>query len=645
MKFLKNLKTTPPKHIKNKINKRNRLLKKLKSNPNPQSTRQTIKDLNNEIKSFYHKIKSKNVRKGIMPGNSKSLWDAVNKAKDINTNPMPDVLFENNVKLKLTEHATAFADFFSNKVKSIISQTVIDPNVYNGKAKINAHSKFFMTSTDIKECLKSIKTKNCEGYDRIPQRIISDGAEYLIEPFTALFSRIYNQRKIPDQWLIAKVIPIHKKGLKCNIENYRPIANLCSSSKLFEKLILKRILEIELNFGVDLTGKQQHGFKKNKSTSTLSLQLQSLIARALDEDNYALMASVDLSAAFDVVNIDLLMERLRVIGLPEDVLTLIHIWLKNRYFYVELGDQTSIFHEINSGTIQGSILGPILYAIYVSPLFDLTDLSNFADDNFILTFAKNKEDAITLMKNKLNLITAWLSNSGLKVNEQKTEICLFHRKDTPPIEINLNNNVIISKDSMNVLGVVFDSKLNWAKHIANQINKANKALHAIKLIKRYFSKNEILQLLTSNFYSILFYNSEVWHIPHLKPPLKQLLLSASANTLKLSQRSPNRYESFIDIHKSCERATPNQMMNYKHAILLHKLYNNNQPSADWVDLNIQQILTSRQTEFNILKSNNFLVGNNLLATRLAILNNKICLADLNLSLDTFKVKYKEKFLK
>jgi hypothetical protein len=115
-----------------------------------------------------------------------------------------------------------------------------------------------MTSTDIEECLKSIKTKNCEGYDRI----ISDGTEYLIKPFTELFNRIYNQRKIPDQWSIAKVIPIHKKGLKCNIENYRPIANLCSSSKLFEKLILKRILEIELNFGVDLTGKQQHGFKK-----------------------------------------------------------------------------------------------------------------------------------------------------------------------------------------------------------------------------------------------------------------------------------------------------------------------------------------------------------------------------------------------
>ena len=139
------------------------------------------------------------------------------------------------------------------------------------------------------------------------------------------------------------------------------------------------------------------------------------------------MASVDLSAAFDLVNIDLLMERLRIIGLPGDVVDLIRDWLRDRFLYVEIGDLTSVLHDINSGTIQGLILGPILYAIYV---------------------------------------------------------------------------------------LIFDSKLNWAKHIAIQINKANRALHAIKLIRKYFTKDEILALLTSNFYSILYYNSEVWHIPN-----------------------------------------------------------------------------------------------------------------------------------
>ena len=112
--------------------------------------------------------------------------------------------------------------------------------------------------------LKTIKIKNCEGYDRIPQRILSDGANILIGPFTGLFERIYNQKSIPEQWSISKVIPIFKKGLKNNIENYRPIANLCSSSKLFEKLILKRMLNIELEHNVDLTGKQQHRFKQKK---------------------------------------------------------------------------------------------------------------------------------------------------------------------------------------------------------------------------------------------------------------------------------------------------------------------------------------------------------------------------------------------
>ena len=197
---------------------------------------------------------------------------------------------------------------------------------------------------------------------------------------------------------------------------------------------------------------------------------------------------------------------------------------------------------------------------------------------------------------------------------------------------------------MNVLGVIFDSKLNWAKHVAARINKANQAVHAIKMIKKYFSKDEISQWLTSNYFSILSYNSEVWQIPNLKPPLKQLILSASANALKLAQRTPDPYESFINVHKSCNRANPNQMMLYKHAILLHKLYNGNPPKADWLDLNFQQNLTSRQTKFIITKTNNYLVGNNILTSRLSVLNNKIELKDLNLSLDSFKVKYKKVFL-
>ena len=633
------LEPKPPPLIKNKLNRRNNLLKKMKTHPSD-SVRVSIKLLNKEIKQYFYTAKAKLIRRGILPGNSKTLWDAVKKAKDQNLNSIPEEMFHNNNLIApnlLTEH---FGNFFTTKVNSIITNLHSNPRVYNGQKKVNEQNSFFMSSADVLSCMSSIKIKNCEGFDRIPQRILVDGANILINPLSKLFQKIYFQKEIPEQWLIAKVTPIHKKGPKNQIENYRPIANLCSTSKIFEKLILKRIQAIEIFHNVDLTGKQQHGFKKCKSTSTLALQLQSLIARALDDDNYVLMASVDLSAAFDVVNIDLLMKRLRILGLPDDVLSLVELWLRKRLFYIDINGEISKLHEIDYGTIQGSILGPVLYAIYVSPLFDLTELSNFADDNFALTWHKNKQSTISSMELKINVIVNWLKDSGLKVNETKTELCLFYRRDTPPIEITIGNDILKSKTEMNVLGVIFDSKLTWSSHVSKQINKANQALHAIRLIKKYFKPNEILTLLTSNFYSILYYNSEVWHIPNLKPEIKQHLLSASANALKLAQLQPDRMESFLNIHSNAERATPEKILLYKHAILLHKLYNLQTPPMEWVDIHFKQTFNSRQSKFNIIKSNNFKVGNNILSNRLSVLNNKIILSDLNLSLDSFKCKYK-----
>ena len=111
------------------------------------------------------------------------------------------------------------------------------------------------------------------------------------------------------------------------------------------------MMQIGTLSGIDLTGKQQHGFKRNKSTTTLSLHLLSLIAWALDNDDHALMASIDLSSAFDIVNIDMLMVKLELVSLPGDVIALIEVWLRNWFFYVDLADHTSILYKINTGTI------------------------------------------------------------------------------------------------------------------------------------------------------------------------------------------------------------------------------------------------------------------------------------------------------
>ena len=159
--------------------------------------------------------------------------------------------------------------------------------------------------------MKNLKDKSSYGSDNIPVKVLRDAHEILVKPYHRLLNKIYNQNIIPEQWKTSRILPLHKKGKKNLIENYRPISNLCAGSKVFERLILMRILEIEEQTGSSLTGNNQHGFKKERSTITASLDIQSRVAALMDQDQYVAMASLDLSAAFDVVNVDLLLARLR----------------------------------------------------------------------------------------------------------------------------------------------------------------------------------------------------------------------------------------------------------------------------------------------------------------------------------------------
>jgi hypothetical protein len=102
-----------------------------------------------------------------------------------------------------------------------LEKTAIDDTVYNGKKLVNTENRMFMTSDDLRDCIMSLKSKNTEGFDRIPQRILVDGVEFLLEPLTYLFEQIYRQKKVPEQWLISKTIPVFKnKGAAQKIENY-----------------------------------------------------------------------------------------------------------------------------------------------------------------------------------------------------------------------------------------------------------------------------------------------------------------------------------------------------------------------------------------------------------------------------------------
>ena len=145
-------------------------------------------------------------------------------------------------------------------------------------------------------------------------------------------------------------------------------------------------------------------------------------------------------------------------------------------------------------------------------------------------------------------------------------------------------------------------------------------------------------------FPILYYNSEIWHLPSLKQSLKQKIISSSAGVLKACMKFNSRMISFERIHTMNNRATPEKILLYKHSLALYRLYNNNDPTMEWCALNFNQVLTSRQTKFKCKKSNKLKVGLNALRNRFFILNNQIPISWLEGGYETFKVKCKELFL-
>jgi hypothetical protein len=143
-----------------------------------------------------------------------------------------------------------------------------------------------------------------------------------------------------------------------------------------------------------MIGVDQHGFKRKHSTATLTLKLQSQLARAVDNGSYAMAASLDLSSTFDLVNTDLLLKRLKVFELPGDIIKLIGVWLKGRSYYLSIDGSNSIIFDLLLGYVEGSILGPVLYALYVSPLFEIEDFSTYVGDTCQQDLAPRLENVI-----------------------------------------------------------------------------------------------------------------------------------------------------------------------------------------------------------------------------------------------------------
>jgi hypothetical protein len=300
----------------------------------------------------------------------------------------------------------------------------------------------------------------------------------------------------------------------------------------------------------------------------------------------------------------------------------------------------SQYFDSNDGTVQGSILGPILFSLFVSPLLEKEDVMSYADDNYLIRGNKIKEVALQRLQFQVQKVQKWLTGSGLKVNVEKTEIVIFHKKDTATTSIKINEVEIHTKEQMSVLGVIFDSKLEWSLQTENSVRKARSALQGLRIINKYFTTPERLVLITSFFYSRFYYGSQVWLIPSLKASLKSKLFSASGVALRLLDRDM----SFRALHKKYNRATPSQFQKYTTEISLYDLIKNEKPEDEWINLQFNIKNDERNTKLSFHVNNRLKCGMNCLSNRFKSITNEIDKQWLDLTRDVFKMKCKKRLI-
>ena len=203
---------------------------------------------------------------------------------------------------------------------------------------------------------------------------------------------------------------------------------------------------------------------------------------------------------------------------------------------------------------------------------------------------------------------------------------------------------IKSGNVINVLGIRFDSKLKWNEHVDMAIKGANVSLFGIRMIKKYFTPEETRNMITAIFYSKLYYGAEIWHFPGLARDLHKKLKYASANALKLCTPGLTVLNTHTEIHRMADRALPEKMCLYRHAMIMYKLFNNMLCENEFIEMNFQLCDNARSRKITFIKNQRFNVGKNILLNRLYDLNNMIEKDWLNLSLETYKIKCKALFL-
>lgn len=474
--------------------------------------RNSLTSVIRSAKENYYKLKLEN-----SSGNAKKTWDIINAIMGkSNSYKLPDSMsFQDNVSRDKKEIAESFNEYFCN-IANYLAMNIQEPLFpYTDYLPEPVPFSFFLcpTSTvEVKTITSNLKL-TAAGFDDINMKVITACINEIAPFLVYIINKSFTEGVFPQHLQIARVIPVHKKGDKSVHTNYRPISILPCFSKIFEKIVANRLLDYMSKHNI-LT-EAQFGFRPNYSTDLALHKFCQNIHNTLDNKGYQISVFCDLSKAFDTISHSILLEKLKVYGIRGAALNWFQSYLKFRKQYTTYNHSSSARTTVTYGVPQGSILGPILFLLYINDITRTTDKLKFilfADDTTI--FIQGQD--LNYIKNTLNFeltkVSNWIKSNKLTLNISKTKFMVSSSlmMETPPIDIYIDNFLLQQVETYKFLGVIIDSKLKWKEHINEIIMKLSKLIGIFYKIRNIITPECLRMIYLSLAYPYFLYGSVIW---------------------------------------------------------------------------------------------------------------------------------------